>query len=153
MVIDLLSQAAEYRTLGDRIAAAIRFVTDGKLATLAEGRHELSDGAFALVMNYITEPARERQFEAHRSYIDLQCVVSGKETIYWTPVSYLSSAGAYDENRDIVFFEDGEASSLHMTAGHFAIFFPADAHKPNCLAGPHPEAVKKVVVKIPYVEP
>jgi YhcH/YjgK/YiaL family protein len=36
---------------------------------------------------------------------------------------------------------------LQLTPGSFALFYPEDAHKPNC-AWDAPERVRKVVVKV-----
>jgi YhcH/YjgK/YiaL family protein len=50
----------------------------------------------------------------------------------------------YDEAKDIEFFNDKPGLTIVLNEGHFAIFFPNDAHAP--LRGEKP--VKKCIVKI-----
>jgi biofilm protein TabA len=150
MILDSLSQMDRYSRWMPSLKAGFGFIAAQARASLAEGRHEI-DGqrAYALVARYETRDYESAEPEAHRRYLDIQYLISGSETIYWTP---LDEAGAvtmpYDSERDLIFFaRNARAKPIELAAGHFTIFFPDDAHEPNCHVGP-PGPVHKVVVKI-----
>ena len=86
------------------------------------------------------------RLEAHRRYIDIQFTINGHEEIGWKPLGDWSAATAvaFDAARDVTFFSDRPDSWLSLPAGHFAIFFPDDAHAPLAGRG----SLKKAIVKI-----
>jgi biofilm protein TabA len=146
MVVDSISNARLYRSLGPRIAAALDYVERTDLSRVEPGRHELDgDRLFALVQDYTTKPERDGRWERHRRYIDLQVVVSGAERIGYAPVGALET-GPYDAERDIAFL-DGAGSFVAMPAGHMMLLWPDDAHMPG-IESVGPAVVRKVVVKI-----
>ncbi len=149
MILDTLDQAARYEALHARFAAAFAFLrtVDG---TQALGRHEIDgDNVFALVQRYDTKPAENALFEAHRRYIDVQFIHSGRETILWAPLAAMQEQTlAHDADKDAALWKlTPDATPLRLNAGHFVIFFPQDAHAP-CLEWETPEEVFKVVVKV-----
>ncbi len=108
-----------------------------------EGKYDLSNGIFALVQEYTTVCEAEGKLENHKKYIDLQYIVEGVEQI---GIAYDgSSTEAYNEEKDIAFFE-GENFLITLNAGDFTLLFPQDLHMPKIGNGGF---VKKVVVKIP----
>ena len=114
---------------------------------LAAGRHAIDeDRIFALVQDYETKPREAGRWEAHRRYCDVQFVASGVEFIGVAPLDGMRVVEAYDEAKDVAFFE-GEGDLVTLRAGSFAIFWPHDAHMPGVAAG-GPTAVRKVVVKV-----
>ena len=87
MILDTLDNAARYESLNSRFAKAFAFLrtVDG---TQELGRHDLDgDACFALVQTYESKPIEKAKFEAHRKYIDVQFIHSGRETIVWAPLS------------------------------------------------------------------
>lgn len=149
MILDTLDQAARCETLHPHFAKAFDFLraVDG---TQALGRHDLAgDECFALVQTYDTKPQAEALFEAHRKYIDVQFIHSGCETILWAPLSAMrEETMAYDAAKDAALWRlIPEATPLRLAAGHFAIFYPQDAHAP-CIQWQRRESVFKVVVKV-----
>jgi YhcH/YjgK/YiaL family protein len=116
---------------------------------LPDGRHPIDgDRVFALVSSYATGPSTEKRFEAHRRHADVQWIASGAERILYLPADGLTVAEPYSDKTDVLFFEEPKvSSSLLLTPGDAALFFPEDAHKPGCMAGARHE-VRKVVVKI-----
>lgn len=132
-----------------RLEAGFAFL-DAVSFALAEGRHEISGGAFALVSAYQTASPDGKKFEAHRKYIDLQYLMAGEEIVHVADVSRLVVAEEYDDARDVAFFNDPASyESIVLRAGLFAVFYPDDAHRPGMMADGSPSTVKKVVVKIP----
>jgi len=115
---------------------------------MADGRQAIDgDEIYALLMTYNSEPETVRSFEAHRRYIDVQFILAGRETIFWVPTEELAATGDYSDEKDIVFLSGEARARLQLTPGSFAVFYPEDAHKPNC-AWDAPERVRKVVVKV-----
>lgn len=149
MIQDTLDNSAGYEVLGPHFAKAFRFLraVDGTQAT---GRHEIDgDRVFALVQRYSTKPVEGALFEAHRKYIDVQYVHSGREMILWAPLAAMKEETmAYDGAKDAALWKVvRDVTPLRLGPGHFAVFFPQDAHAP-CLECEKPEEVFKVVVKV-----
>ncbi len=148
MILDSLSNAERYEWLGRDFVAGLRYLQSFDPSTL-DGRHPITgEDVFCLVQSYETTPASEKRYEAHRRHADIQYLVSGTERILHTPATLLAMETPYNEQEDIAFYEDPEASSsLLLREGDIAIFHPGDAHKPGCMAGAR-HRVKKVVVKV-----
>lgn len=149
MIQDTLDHAARYEALNSRFAKAFAYLrtVDG---TQALGRHDIDgDHCFALVQTYATKPVESALFEAHRRYIDVQFIFSGRETILWAPLAAMAEQTmAHDETKDAALWKlVPDVTPLHLSAGQFAILFPQDAHAP-CVEWEKPEQVFKVVVKV-----
>jgi len=150
MIMASLTQHEHYAKMYPSLATAFRFLMDHARMSLPDGRHEIdSDRAFALCSSYQTRDPGTFEPEAHRKYLDVQYLISGQETILWTPLDETGPEVApYDANKDITFYQrNARSRPIELGAGHFAIFFPLDAHQPGCHVD-GPGAVKKVVVKI-----
>jgi len=149
MIQDTLDNSAGYEVLGPRFSKAFAFLR-GVDGTQTTGRHEIDgDRIFALVQKYSTKPAGSALFEAHRNYIDVQYVHSGRETILWAPLAAMKEETmAYDGAKDAALWKlVHDVTPLRLGPGHFAILFPQDAHAP-CVEWERPEEVFKVVVKV-----
>ena len=151
MILDIIADRGRYRSLGAGIERALDYLAKTDFDVLEDGRHEIEgDGIYALLMSYETEPESVRSFEAHRKYIDIQFILSGRELICWAPLGELEPAGEYDDGKDIIFLAGDPRARLQLTPGSFAVFYPEDGHKPNCAwNGPGP--ARKVVVKVRVV--
>ena len=88
----------------------------------------------------------DKDFEAHKQYIDIQMVLEGSEYIEWCPLNTTQAKTTYDKDKDIIFLS-GIGQKLEASKDLFFIFFPEDAHKPG-LPIHTPEHVKKAVFKI-----
>jgi YhcH/YjgK/YiaL family protein len=146
MIIDQLKNAALYLGIHPRMGDAFRYLQKTDFSKIEPGRYEI-DGAnlFALVQQYDTKAEEKGRWEAHRKYIDVQYVYSGKELFGYTDLEQLQSV-AYDEAKD--FHElKGKGDFLQVPAGTFLILFPQDAHMPGISVSP-PQPVKKIVVKV-----
>jgi biofilm protein TabA len=149
MVLDTLPNAARYETLNSRFAKAFAYLrtVDG---TQELGRHDLDgDHCFALVQTYETKPLEKAKFEAHRKYIDIQFIQSGRETILWAPLDTMKEEMmAYSDEKDAALWKlTADTTPVHVSAGHFAILWPEDAHAP-CIERERPEQIFKVVIKV-----
>lgn len=149
MILDTFAQASRYAAISPHFAAAFAFVRTVTDQTPA-GRHEIAgDDVYAMVQQHATSPLEGRLYEAHRRYVDVQCILRGRELIYWAPLPALTNVVMpFDESKDAALFgliPDGQA--MPVAAGQFAILFPADGHIPSVAWG-QPAEVRKVVVKV-----
>lgn len=146
MILDALSEARRYVGLHPRFDRAFEFLTRADLAALPPGRQAV-DGDLIYGSIEVTE-GRSREgarLEAHRRYIDIQYTIDGAEEIGWLPLAACRAPrGAFDPDKDIVFFDDRPTTWLSVAAGRFAIFFPEDAHAPLGGRG----LLRKAIVKI-----
>lgn len=149
MILDHLSKLSRYAALHPGLAAAERWLRDGRLAKLSPGRHAIDGERLAVIVG--TEQGRGRQqarLEAHRRYIDIQIVLDGRDVCGWRPrADCPHSSAPYDPDRDIEFFADPPETWFDLSPGHVAIFFPDDAHAPLAGDGPLEKAVFKVAVE------
>ena len=83
-----------------------------------------------------------------RRCIDIQLTIDGYDEIGWKSLGDCAQpAGAFDAAKDIVFFSDRPESWVSLPAGHFAIFFPDDAHAPLAGRGTVKKAIMKIAVE------
>jgi biofilm protein TabA len=146
MILDSLSQASRYHLLHPYLEAGFNFLQQNDLSLLADGRHTIDgERVFAIVARDQGRGRSAAPLEFHRRYLDIQYVVEGADVIGWQPLAACRHPRApYDASRDIGFFDEPVENWIGLAAGHFAIFFPEDAHAP--LAGEG--AVHKIVVKV-----
>ena len=145
MIKDKVKYASLYEGVNPGFKAAFDFLRDALATPKEVGRYELGGGVFALVQSYDTKAVENCKIEAHKKYIDIQCVLKGKELF---GVADLSTQTMYEdkfEEKDVAFYH-GEVDLLTLTDGDFVIVFPEDAHRPQQGDGSH---VEKVVVKVP----
>lgn len=130
--------------------AAVEFLRNNDLMTLAAGRHDItSDGVYANVQEY--ESKVESSYEIHREYIDIQCVVSGQEYIYVADINDVSEPiGDLDTSKDIQFFRKASnRKTVLADKDNYVILFPNEAHQPCMAIDGKPGHIRKIVVKVP----
>lgn len=114
-----------------------------------ETKYEIQgDDIYAIIASYNTK--EPHKFEAHREYVDIQCLLEGQELIESTTLNELTVNMPYDSEKDVAFYlkTDSRKTISHLLPGIFIVFFPHDAHMPGVSVGDSPAFVKKVVVKI-----
>lgn len=146
MILDRLEHADRYAGAHPAFARAFTFLRTADLRALPAGRVVLDgDRLFANVDDVVGRGEAGARVEAHRRYIDIQLTVTGRERMGWISLrDGLAPDGEFSEERDIGFFLDRPSTWLDVPPGHFAIFWPEDAHAPLAGAGP----IRKVVVKV-----
>ena len=148
MVIDKLSEINKYACLHPRFAKAIDYIVTNNLL-IAEPGTVLVDGEDikAIIMEGNCVPKEESLagFECHNTYIDIQIVLKGKETVGWrSRKNSREPKGEYSEEKDVLFYADAPTLFFELQAGMFSIYFPEDVHAPMIGEGP----IKKVVMKV-----
>ncbi|MBO5069356.1 MAG: YhcH/YjgK/YiaL family protein [Roseburia sp.] len=113
------------------------------------GRADLADGVWVNAPSAPTSDGTSTTFEAHRKYLDIHYIISGKEAFGYSNVESLTTTKEYSENEDYELLE-GEISTIILNEGDFCIVFPEDAHIP-CMQKLSDNLVR-VVAKIKYAE-
>lgn len=145
MILDTLENAAKYAGLKMGISEAFGFLDQPGLAELPDGKYEImGDHVFALVARENGRAVSDGELEGHRNYIDIQYVISGDESMGWSPREGLIHSVEYDAEKDLEFFQGEPQSLVRVPPGSFAVFLPTDAHLPLLGEG----AIHKVVVKV-----
>ena len=131
---------------------AFEFLSTHKLEDLEDGKIFLTQDqkTFANVQTYV--PRESGKFERHCKYIDLQYVFEGAEDHQVSKLENLvDEVLPYSEERDVALCNSSkDFQTIRVDKTCFGLYFPADAHNPNLQIGGM-EKVRKVVVKIPYV--
>jgi len=149
MIVDTLEQHHPYLSFSPRFAAAFAFLQNVP-ANIPLGRHDIDgDNCFALVQTYTSKPLTQAKFEAHKKYLDIQFIQSGRETLLWAPLAACTQiTEPYLEEKDVMFFALPAAmTQINLRAGEFAIFSPTDGHAPGVEYGGAVE-VRKIVIKV-----
>lgn len=152
MIMDnLYTSRADYGLMSTKLEKAFEWLKANDLRAIEDGQTIAVDSPriSARVQAYETLAPHKVRFEAHRAYIDIQLVLSGREAIYWAPLARVPEVSVpYDHDKDVILFEEPDvAVALTLEAGDYAVFFPTDAHKPGCVAA-QPGHVRKIVMKV-----
>jgi biofilm protein TabA len=126
---------------------AFTFLKEQNLQTIAKGKYPIDgDNVYASVTEDPSKDFDKTNWESHRKYIDLQCIVIGEEKMGVWPVENATVTKEYDDKKDVANYT-AEGKFYVGKAGTFFIFFPSDAHRPNITPGGN-KVVKKIVIKV-----
>lgn len=129
----------------------VRLLASLDTSSLITGRHDLGNGCYMNVDETATVLKSTRPFEAHRQYADIQFVITGNECIGYQPLSLMSAMTSDYSDHDSYLYQaknDDNDTAIVMVPGTYAIFFPADAHRPLCAVDDTPSPVRKIIIKI-----
>ena len=147
MILGTIQYPSRYGGLGSRVRAGLTYLTEHDLSALPLGRHAIDgDDVFLDVQENRTRPLADALFEAHRRYLDVHVTLSGEEWFGYALTSSLQEVEPYSSERDVALYS-GEGVYLQAPPGHFILFMPEDAHKPNVYfkqAG----LIRKLVLKV-----
>lgn len=148
MVFQNLKNHDKYDLSNERFQAAFQFLKREDLKQLEDGSYPiLGEEVFAMVQSFETALEKDRRFEAHDLYFDIQNLLVGEERI---DVLDRSSCELIEnpEGKDICFLEPKSAfSQMLLKAGDYLILSPEEAHRP-AVAVQKPMPCRKVVVKV-----
>lgn len=112
------------------------------------GEYTLPDGTKYSIQEYETKREEDCVLETHRSHIDIQYMVSGREQFKTYITNCLISTGEYDVEKDAEYWQGGiEASHTILLPGSLIVVYNVQPHK-GAIQVDEPERVKKVVGKI-----
>lgn len=149
MIYDNISNLELYKGLLPDIYEGIKFLKEAD-ANIANGVYQINPQVKAIVSEYETKVENEYGYEAHKQYIDIQCVLKGEERVACLPIECMRETKPYNNEKDAAFYSTVlklQTSYLSLYPGYFAIFFPQDGHMPQ-LCADEPRMVKKIVVKV-----
>jgi YhcH/YjgK/YiaL family protein len=141
--------ATSYFQHKERWDKAFTFLRESDLGNMELKRYDL-DGSnlYAPLSEYMSKNEEDARYEAHKKYIDIQYVVTGKELIGVAPVSQMKDIlEPYSEEKDIMFMTVNQGTNYQATPDRFFIFFPEDLHRPGLKDGDN-SPVRKMVVKV-----
>lgn len=142
----IISEQGSFPHMNCCIDDAIDYIMSLDYEKLSQGRHEVSDGFFYNVMEYVPAMENESVYESHRKYIDIQMVVAGEEWLYKADVMKLHRATEYDTLNDVVLYRDSvQRGRMLLRPGTCVVLYPEDAHR---TARRIDAPVKKIVGKL-----
>ena len=148
MITDKLERAQTYDKLGAGIAAGLAFLRRTDLATLTTGKHVIDgDKLFAIVQEYDTLDAYSEKMEAHKKYIDIQYLCTGRELVGLALLDGQMPSQPYSEKEDYMLFDERPDYFAPLGNDTFMIFYPTDLHMP-CIRMEVAARVRKIVVKV-----
>ena len=141
--------AVSYFKNKERWDKAFMFLKNNDLTKLEVKRFDIDgNNLFATVSEYVSKDEADAKFEAHRKYIDIQYVISGKEVINVAPLTTAKEVVTpYDAAKDIEFLTFNKVVNYKAAPSNFFIFFPGDAHRPGLKDGTN-APVRKIVIKV-----
>lgn len=149
MIYDHLSNIENYKGLSEDIYKGLFFLKQAT-SDMECGTYQLNSRVKATVSDYETKEVNEHGYEAHKKYIDIQCVLKGQESVACLPIEKLMEIKPYSEEKDAAFYmavSKLQPLYVKLQSGYFAIFYPQDGHMPK-LSVNEAEIVKKVVIKV-----
>lgn len=148
MIYDHKRNIATYAGIDPRIAKGLALLETEDFASMELGRYEVDgDKLFYLVQAYDSK-VYEGVGEAHKRYVDIQYLISGREKIMIGQME--EDSELVSERGDVYFYKMGE-EYITLTEGQFAVLWPQDLHGPGMMVE-SPEACRKVVIKVLLAE-
>jgi len=148
MILDSLHNASKYFGLHPSFAKAFDYISKTDLTTIEPGKYEI-DGevlkATVFDKKGMTVEESTSKFECHNKFIDIQLCIRGVEKMGWKPrETCKTEKGPYNEEKDVLFYNDTPDMFFELQGGQFTIFFPNDVHAPLIGEG----EIKKMVIKV-----
>ena len=151
MIFDRMENAALYDGAHPLFAAGIALAEQLIADNAPNGRYDGEDGVYAIVQAYESnaKAPEEVRFEAHRAYIDVQIMLSGKETVLVAYEPDCKVDTPYAPDCALYTPDVFPVQNITLSDNTFAVFFPLDAHAPGLAFEGKSEKIAKIVVKIP----
>ena len=136
------------KPLEERIQEAIAYIEQLNFSDYEKGKHVVNEDFYFLIQEYVAKDPKVARFEAHKNYVDIQYIIEGKEAMEVAPLEKMEVMNPYNPEKDVEHYhhKDGAAKFV-VTKGGYAVFYPADAHKPGVRVGDN-KKVKKIVGKV-----
>ncbi len=149
MITDKIENLHHYNDLHPNFASLFNILQSLNLDYMELGHIEI-DGKY-IYINVEKAATNPPHLESHQRYIDIHIPLDSDEQIDIRPTSECTQPlDEYDSEKDVQFFADQPTGRLTLKAKeHFAILFPADAHRPAISQENH---ITKMIVKV-SVEP
>lgn len=146
MILDKLENADLYFDCVPGFEKFMKFFNDNDLEEMPACKIRL-DGSdlFVNILDFKGKEEANCRMEAHHDYLDIQIPLGDDEVMGWkAQVDCQTVSQEYDEGKDVEFYSDKAVAKFNVPAGHFAVFFPSDAHQPGIAPG---KQYRKLIVK------
>lgn len=146
MIFDKTEKADRYLGISKNLDCALHYLMEHDLSALENGTHEI-DGknVFINVMDAVTNPDQERDYEFHIRYYDIQIDLEGAEDVLFG-TRYDEITVPYKE--DIGFGKCRCEARVHLSPGRFVICEPQEAHLPGISPDGREQNIRKAVIKV-----
>jgi biofilm protein TabA len=146
--IDAVTFAAEYKANRALWKKAFDYLTTTNLDTLSPGKYLIAgDSLYAIVVKGPTKTPDMVKWESHKTHIDIQCVVTGAETMQLAAQGTIIPTITYDPKTDNENYTALAGKSYIAKPGHILLFFPGVVHRAGLQANGF-ETDKRVILKI-----
>lgn len=148
MILDSVHSFEKYKSIEIGFEKVYDYIKKNNLHELAEGKYEIDgNNVYCTVWGGDLRNPDEAKLEVHDSYIDIQVLLEGSETIGIKDRMRCNAMNVdYDEAKDIAFFEDEPDNYVVLGPDNMAILFPSDAHAPLLGSGKCKKAIFKVKI-------
>jgi len=149
MIIDFVEKLDRYRGLSPNIELAIECIKTAKLSESPLGNTAVAGSRVRFNhLRYTTAPrGQDSLFEAHREYIDLHIILSGREFMDVAPVRSLEWVEKMPD-KDTVMYRGKSMLRIPVEVGRFVMLYPGEGHMPRLAADGIDSEVDKIVFKI-----
>ncbi|MBQ4131444.1 MAG: YhcH/YjgK/YiaL family protein [Clostridia bacterium] len=145
MIFDSINYIDNYKS-NLTIYKVLKFLKETDFTKVELGKYAFEgNDIYYMVQQYETK-ADKPHSEVHQEYIDIQYIVSGKETIGIAPIDCEKTLLEVKEGKDCWLYSC-ETQPIILNSGDYMILYPNEIHKPG-VAAEKPSEVLKVVVKI-----
>ena len=134
MIYDSLKHIEVYKGIHPGVYKGLELLRDTDFSQVEDGTYHVDgDDLFYFVQSYQTKPANDAP-EAHIQYIDIQCVLSGVESMGVGALEDMTEEVLPRPEGDIRFYH-GPLDTVTLSPGKFAVLWPGDAHAPGVAVG------------------
>jgi len=146
MILDKLENADLYFEAVPRFREFMQFFNSNDLEELPACKIKLmGNDLFVNILDFKGKAQADCKMEAHHDYIDIQIPLGDSEKMGWKAQEDCSDIlTEYNEDKDVEFYKDPASAIVDVPQGHFAVFFPSDAHQPGIAPG---KQYRKIIVK------
>ena len=153
MIHTTVTDLGRYSALNPYFPAAFETLSKMAAQPFVAGRHEVDgENIYVIALDYDTHPLEGAKSEAHKKYIDVMWIVSGKEQLgYYPTAAHKNITMEYNESNDCLLADiEKETTMAQFYAGDVVILFPEDGHAPGLdLDGT--QHVQKLIAKVRVV--
>jgi YhcH/YjgK/YiaL family protein len=148
MIIDSVKGFERYTRLHPLFEKVFEFMRKQGFEELAPGRYEIEgNNLYCNVWEGDGKGMELPRPEVHDSYIDIQVLIEGNETIGHRDRGRCNDENiSYDDMKDIAFMKEDPEVFVSLAPGYFAILYPHDAHSPLIGSGKIKKAIFKVKI-------
>ena len=132
----------------DKIYRMIDWIMSNDFTQAKAGVVYQEEGIVCSIQEYETKDEGDCVIESHRSHIDIQFMIQGRELFEVYSLNCLTGAGVYDADKDAEFWQGGQKETLSvLVPGSIIVVYNGQPHK-GAIKYQTKEKVKKLVCKV-----